>query len=158
MAQESGTRHSPQNVHGRDGIVDRLYGEWQNTAAHHSVKYCSLTTSVQTACSSWGAVGPDKTKFMGDSVRSHRTADVSDILESESIEHMEWPVYIPDLNHIEHAWDVLGRRVSQKHHSHRTMQELENAVRREWDNFLQGLFSSLVNSINSRCNCALVSD
>ncbi|GFW47586.1 hypothetical protein TNCV_582981 [Trichonephila clavipes] len=38
------------------------------------------------------------------------------LLESEDITRMDWPVYFPDLNLIEHRWDALGRRFAARLH------------------------------------------
>ncbi|GFT27687.1 DDE_3 domain-containing protein [Trichonephila clavipes] len=33
-------------------------------------------------------------------------------LQSEDITRMDWPAYSPDLNPIEHVWDMLGERIA----------------------------------------------
>ncbi|GFW97409.1 transposable element Tcb2 transposase [Trichonephila clavipes] len=60
-----------------------------------------------------GAIGPDFI-FMDDNARPHRTLTVEELLENEDITRMDWPAYSPDLNHIEHVCDALGRRIAAR--------------------------------------------
>ncbi|GFY09217.1 transposable element Tcb2 transposase [Trichonephila clavipes] len=49
---------------------------------------------------------------MDDNCRPHHANLVEDFLIEEGIVRMEWSACSPDMNPIEHVWDVLGRRVA----------------------------------------------
>ncbi|GFU60858.1 transposable element Tc3 transposase [Trichonephila clavipes] len=52
--------------------------------------------------------------FMDDNDRPHRANIVDECRQSEDVTRMDWPAYSPDLNPIEHVWDMLGRRIAAR--------------------------------------------
>ncbi|GFS66043.1 transposable element Tc3 transposase [Trichonephila clavipes] len=60
-----------------------------------------------------GAMGAEFL-FMDDNARPHHANIVDECLQSEDITRMDWPAYSPDLNPIEHVWDMLCRRIAAR--------------------------------------------
>ncbi|GFS94760.1 transposable element Tcb2 transposase [Trichonephila clavipes] len=47
--------------------------------------------------------------LMDDNACPHPANIVSECLQSKDITHMDWAAFSPDLNPVEHVWDMLGR-------------------------------------------------
>ncbi|GFU04332.1 transposable element Tcb1 transposase [Trichonephila clavipes] len=75
--------------------------------------------------------------------------------ESEDIERMDWPALSPDLNPIEHVWDVLGRRLAARTLPPVTIRELRLALQDEWAAMPQQLIGTLILSMGRRCETCL---
>lgn len=52
--------------------------------------------------------------FIDENARSHRDRIVNEYLENETIQRMDWLSLSPDLNPIEHAWDILQQNISAR--------------------------------------------
>ncbi|GFW57607.1 transposable element Tcb2 transposase [Trichonephila clavipes] len=93
--------------------------------------------------------------FMDDNAPCHRTVAAEQLLESEDIERMDWPVRSPDLNPIEHVWDFLGRRLAARTLPPVTIRELRLALQDEWAAMPQQLIDTLILSMGRRCETCL---
>ncbi|GFW35898.1 hypothetical protein TNCV_1927291 [Trichonephila clavipes] len=67
--------------------------------SNQSVSMCDL--KIGRGCLTSGIAGSGFI-FMNE-------CDINDSLESENIQHMQWPTHSPDINPIEHVWDMLDR-------------------------------------------------
>ncbi|GFU05495.1 transposable element Tcb1 transposase [Trichonephila clavipes] len=67
----------------------------------------------QHVCLFRGAMGAEFL-LMDDNARPHRSNIVDKYLQSEDITRMDWPGYSPDLNPIEHVWDILNPRIAAR--------------------------------------------
>ena len=90
-----------------------------------------------------------------DNATSHTAHPVRDFLQHRNISVLPWPAKIPDLNPIEHIWDLLDRRVRARAIPPRNVQELAGALVEEWGNISQQELASLVLSMKRRCTAVL---
>ena len=93
-----------------------------------------------------GAVG-ENFILMDDNSRAHRARITDQYLEQATIVRMEWPARSPDLNPIEHAWDMLQTAVSSRPVQPASVQELRQAVLEEWDQIPQYKIRRLICSM-----------
>ena len=89
--------------------------------------------------------------LMQDNARAHIARVAMDFLENEGIETMPWPARSPDLNPIEHAWDMLGRQVALWQQAPNNVQSLIDALIEEWMNIPQDSLCRLIQSMPRRC-------
>ncbi|GFS50615.1 transposable element Tcb2 transposase [Trichonephila clavipes] len=80
---------------------------------------------------------------------------VENMLEAETIQRMEWPACSPDLNPIEHVWDMLGRRIAARPRPPATLRDLEIALLEEWNSIPQSLIDNLIASMANKCAAVL---
>ncbi len=88
--------------------------------------------------------------FQQDNARPHSARVTQEFLRQERIDVLPWPSVSQDLNPIEHLWDELGRRLRGRQHAPGTRQQLEIALREEWDNIPRRTIRRLCLSMPSR--------
>ncbi|GFT41533.1 transposable element Tc3 transposase [Trichonephila clavipes] len=93
--------------------------------------------------------------FQDDNARPHRARLVENMLEAETIQCMEWPACSPDLNPIEHVWDMLRRRICCATKVACYVRDLEIALLEEWNSIPQSLIDNLIASMANRCAAVL---
>ena len=69
---------------------------------------------------------------MGDNARPQRSRAVTAYLQSEAVTSVPWPALSPDLNPIEHIWDMLGHRMLPREPPVQSIRQLEAALHGEW--------------------------
>ena len=82
---------------------------------------------------------------------AHRARITDQYLEQATIVSMEWLARSPDLNPIEHAWDMLQTAVSSRTVQPASVQELRQALLEEWDQIPQYKIRRLISSMRRRC-------
>jgi len=68
-----------------------------------------------------------------------------------------WPAQSPDLNPIEHLWDVLERQVRARNPHPKNKDELALALTEEWLNIDQTILENLVDSMPRRVDAVIKS-
>ena len=96
-----------------------------------------------------GAVG-ENFILMDDNARAHRDASPINI-SNKPQSSVEWPARSPDLNPIEHAWDMLQTAVSSRPVQPASVQELRQALLEEWDQIPLYEIRRLISSMRGRC-------
>jgi transposase len=74
---------------------------------------------------------------MDDNARPHRSRAVTAYFQSEAVTSVPWPAMIPDLNPIEHIWNMLGCRIQAREPPVQNIRQLEAALHREWQQLSQ---------------------
>jgi transposase len=74
---------------------------------------------------------------MDDNARPHRSRAVTAYLQSEAVTSVPWPATSPDLNPIEHTWDMLGCRIHAQEPPVQNIRQLEAALHQEWQQLSQ---------------------
>ncbi|GFY11212.1 transposable element Tcb2 transposase [Trichonephila clavipes] len=78
-------------------------------------------------------------------------------LKSEDITRMDFPTYSPDLNPIEHVWDMLGRRTASRQFPPTSLLELRRELIDEWCNIPQDQIDNLILSMPRRWKAGIAS-
>ncbi|UYV71413.1 hypothetical protein LAZ67_8003051 [Cordylochernes scorpioides] len=85
--------------------------------------------------------------YQQDNARPH-TARISQ-QALQDVQMLPWPPYSPDLSPIEHAWDIIGRRLHALPQP-RSEDELWQMVEREWRAIPQDAIRTLIDSLPRR--------
>ncbi|GFX03876.1 DDE_3 domain-containing protein [Trichonephila clavipes] len=95
--------------------------------------------------------------FMDDNARPHRANIVDECLQSEDITRMDWPAYSPDLNPLEHVWDMLGKRIAAHQSPPTCVLELRRALLDARCNIPHDQIDILILSMPRRCKTCIAS-
>ena len=69
---------------------------------------------------------------MDDNARPHRSRAETAYLQWEAVTSVPWPAMNPDVNPVEHIWDMLGRLIQAGEPSVQNIRQLEAALHRDW--------------------------
>ena len=90
-------------------------------------------------------------EFQQDNARPHTARVSADFLRNSNITVLPWPSKSPDINPIEHAWDVLGRRVRERAVPPQNLDELYQCLQQEWRAIPRATIRNLIRSMPRRC-------
>ena len=101
-----------------------------------------------------GAIVPDLI-LMDDNAHAHRAHITNRYLEQAAVVRLDWPARSPDLNPIEHAWDMLQKAISSCQVQPATVRELREALIEEWAQLPQHKLRRLIRSMRRRCQAVI---
>jgi hypothetical protein len=94
--------------------------------------------------------------LMHDNARPHIAQIVNEYLDTVEIHHMIWPARSPDLNPIEHVWDMVGRRVIKvRTPAAANLRDLSAAVIQEWQEIDQAVIQDLFEGMPRRMEAVI---
>ena len=93
---------------------------------------------------------------MHDNAPVHKSVVTNRFLRANNIPLLHpWPAHSPDLNPIEHLWDILDRAIRARPRQPRTLAQLEQALIEEWNNIPQQRITRLIQSMRRRCEAVI---
>uniref|UniRef100_A0A3B3C2I8 Ig-like domain-containing protein n=1 Tax=Oryzias melastigma TaxID=30732 RepID=A0A3B3C2I8_ORYME len=93
--------------------------------------------------------------LMHDNARPHVARVCRQYLEDEGIETIEWPSRSPDLNPIEHLWDIMFGSIRCRQVAPQTVQQLRDALTQIWEEMPQDTIRRLIRSMPPRCQACI---
>ena len=91
---------------------------------------------------------PVQSTFQKDNAPAHTGWQTRQMLEDIGVRTLPWPAQSPDLNPIEHLWDILGRKVRQRDPIN--LNHLFTILKEEWDAIPQQQIDHLIESMTRR--------
>lgn len=88
--------------------------------------------------------------LMQDNARAHSARVVQEYLNHVGVTVLEWPARSPDMNPIEHVWDLLKRSVKSRMPPPNNLGELRNAILEEWQRLPQEIIDRIIRSMPRR--------
>ena len=95
--------------------------------------------------------------FMDDNAPVHHARVARDALKNATIPRMDWPVNSPNINPIEHLWDMDGRGIKLCDPPIQNLRGLHRAIVEEWNQIPPHKFRHLVQSCHRRCQAVVES-
>jgi len=68
---------------------------------------------------------------------------------------MAWPACSPDINPIEHVWDMLGRRLRSITSAVQNPEQVAAALVEIWDNLPQDMIDNIIKSMRRRMTAVI---
>ena len=117
--------------------------------------YCEiLNGELQQTIEYYGFVKKDFV-FQHDNNPKHTAKTTKKLLEECGLEVLDWPPQSPDLNPIEHLWDLLKRRLSAYDSAPTSIHMLWDRVQEEWEKITAEDCINLISSMPRRIDAVI---
>lgn len=121
----------------------------------NSAAYQTMLTNVLLPVADQIAVPP--VIFQQDNAPVHVSKSTNEFLQSKTIATTHWPARSPDLNPIENLWGILVRAVYRDGRQFQHVQELKDAISKEWRSIKTELLQDLISSMPERIKAVVTS-
>ena len=91
--------------------------------------------------------------FQQDNAPCHKSASTIQHLENNGIKVLKWPPRSPDLNPIEHIWNMIDSKLYEI--SPKNLSELEAAIQKLWNELTPDLCRNLIESMPERIQACI---
>lgn len=92
---------------------------------------------------------------MHDNARPHTALQIRDWFQEENIAVLPWPPQAPDLNPIEHVWDMLQRSLTPLMAGIQGRRAFEIALQEQWALLPQAAIDKCILSMPRRCRAVI---
>lgn len=92
-----------------------------------------------------------------DNAPCHAARATQAVLAANNIRVLQWPAKSPDLNPIEHVWDLLKRRIRGLPQQD-NLRHLERDVMAKWTDIAQNVIQVYIGSMARRCRAVIAAD
>ena len=82
--------------------------------------------------------------FQQDNALLHIAHRTMQFLEDADVDILPWPPRSPDLNPIEHVWDMMGRRLTSLQNPPQTLARLQQEIQAAWNELPQADIDHLI--------------
>ena len=93
--------------------------------------------------------------YMEDNAMPHRSRSATAYLQNEVVTSVPWPAMSPNLNPIEHTWDILVRRIQVREPPVQNFRQLETALHRAWQQLTQQDIRRLTGGMKCRVDAVI---
>ena len=113
----------------------------------NAVQYCEILTESFLGILADQGLSPDDVIFQQDNDPKHTSRRAQEWFEENRVTVLPWPASSPDMNLIEHVWDMLDRKVRSRRRLPSNLDDLWRILQEEWNNLnigaIQGLYDSM---------------
>ena len=88
--------------------------------------------------------------FQDDNAPAHRARTITNYLEQQGMEHLEWPAVSPSMNPIENVWAEMTRYMNKLDVGPTNLLELGQVIDDAWHNIAVQTLATLVESMPRR--------
>ncbi|KAI4895386.1 hypothetical protein NFI96_005508 [Prochilodus magdalenae] len=92
----------------------------------------------------YAGAGGHRFLLVHNNTRPHVARVCRQFLENEGIDTIDWPTGSPDLNPIEHLWDIMFQSIRRHQVALQTVQELSDALVQIWEEIPQDTIRRLL--------------